>query len=174
MSRVDSAFNQTAFSYRLIFEPPVTTSTTQNTTPKLLPAAIIMWLIHTESLELEQFFDENAPPYVILSHTWEDEEIDFQEMKSKAGIKLKKGYIKVFKCCMVAREDGYKYAWVDTCWYVPDRESRNLGHLSLEASIKIAAPNCPKRSIPCSNGTTTLTHVMSICLMSQPCILFPT
>jgi len=88
-----------------------------------------MWLINTQTLELEQFFNEKAPSYVILSHTWDDQEVTFQEMKSKAGVESKKGYIKVVNCCMVARKDGYAYAWVDTCWYVPHREKRKFRRL---------------------------------------------
>ncbi|OCK80017.1 hypothetical protein K432DRAFT_260976, partial [Lepidopterella palustris CBS 459.81] len=75
-----------------------------------------MWLINTQTLPLEHFFDEKPPPYAILSHTWEDQEIYFQEMESKEDVNGKKGYKKVKKCCNKAKEDGYNFAWVDTCW----------------------------------------------------------
>ncbi|KAK4108985.1 HET-domain-containing protein [Canariomyces notabilis] len=38
-----------------------------------------MRLINVQSLELEEFLGGNFPPYYILSHTWGDEEISFQE-----------------------------------------------------------------------------------------------
>jgi hypothetical protein len=75
-----------------------------------------MWLINTDSYGLEYFSNTQFQPYAILSHMWEDEEIDFHEMKSGADISHKKGYQKVISCCKQAKEDGYKYAWVDTCW----------------------------------------------------------
>lgn len=38
-----------------------------------------MRLINIHSLRLEEFFGRNIPPYLILSHTWGNEEISFQE-----------------------------------------------------------------------------------------------
>lgn len=75
-----------------------------------------MWLINTESYELEFFHDAGVQPYAILSHTWADEEITFQEMKLKQDVDQKEGYKKVIACCRQAKEDGFSYAWVDTCW----------------------------------------------------------
>ncbi len=37
----------------------------------------IMRLIHTSKLELHEFFGDAIPPYAILSHYWEDEEVSF-------------------------------------------------------------------------------------------------
>ena len=41
-----------------------------------------MRLMHTESFELRSFTGPptNAPPYAILSHTWEDDEVLFQDV----------------------------------------------------------------------------------------------
>ena len=74
-----------------------------------------MWLLHTKTLQLEQFFETEAPSYVILSHTWQKEEVTFQEMQSKQALN-KIGYQKIKGCCSRAVQDGYEYAWVDTCW----------------------------------------------------------
>lgn len=38
-----------------------------------------MRLINIHSLKLEEFFGRNIPPYYILSHTWGNDEISFQE-----------------------------------------------------------------------------------------------
>ncbi|KAF2401365.1 HET-domain-containing protein [Trichodelitschia bisporula] len=66
----------------------------------------------------EEFVDdEEAPPYAILSHTWEAEEMSYQEMlHSTYNIKIraKAGFRKVKKCARMAFENGYKYIWVDT------------------------------------------------------------
>ncbi|KAK1828810.1 hypothetical protein QBC39DRAFT_358387 [Podospora conica] len=38
-----------------------------------------MRLININTLELEEFFGDRIPKYIILSHTWEDQEISFQD-----------------------------------------------------------------------------------------------
>ena len=75
-----------------------------------------MWLINTDSYELEYFHDGGANHYAILSHTWGDDEVTFQDMKLKKDVDHKKGYKKVMACCRQAKKDGFAYAWVDTCW----------------------------------------------------------
>jgi hypothetical protein len=75
-----------------------------------------MRLINTQSLELKDFIG-NHPPYAILSHMWEDEEISLQELQhgDHDAVSRKSGYKKVLRCCEVARKAGYAWAWVDTC-----------------------------------------------------------
>lgn len=77
-----------------------------------------MWLIDTTTLRLEQIVDLQDCKYAILSHTWEKDEVDFQEMlaDSRPARLLKKaGFLKIKKTCEVAKEKGYEFAWVDTC-----------------------------------------------------------
>jgi hypothetical protein len=60
----------------------------------------------------------NIPPYAILSHIWEEEEVSFQEMSRfnhDVTLEDKKGYKKIKGCCELARKDGYDWVWVDTC-----------------------------------------------------------
>ncbi|KAM6520319.1 hypothetical protein FSOLCH5_005111 [Fusarium solani] len=52
-----------------------------------------MRLLNTEPVELKYFAD-NAPQYAILSHTWDEEEVTFQDME-QGRAKDKKGYTKV-------------------------------------------------------------------------------
>jgi hypothetical protein len=73
-----------------------------------------MRLLDTTTLELREFYLADTPPYVILSHTWSDGEVIFQEMSSPIR-NLKKGFDKISRTCEIARGDGLKYAWVDTC-----------------------------------------------------------
>ncbi|KAL7803073.1 ankyrin repeat-containing domain protein [Trichoderma afarasin] len=78
-----------------------------------------MRLLHTKELdtggfELKEFGQENVPPYAILSHTWGEEEVTFQDM-TLGRFANKKGYDKIRGCCVLARANGYDYAWVDTC-----------------------------------------------------------
>ncbi|KAM0259873.1 hypothetical protein ACHAQJ_003118 [Trichoderma viride] len=78
-----------------------------------------MRLLHTKELdaggfELKEFREENVPRYAILSHTWGEEEVTFQDMML-GRFANKKGYDKIRKCCSLARANGFDYAWVDTC-----------------------------------------------------------
>jgi hypothetical protein len=68
-----------------------------------------MRLLNTESLQLHEFFDPQVPPYTILSHRWEGEEVTFQELQNGQA-KEKQGYAKIKGCCRQAREDGFEYA----------------------------------------------------------------
>ncbi|CEJ92388.1 hypothetical protein VHEMI08043 [[Torrubiella] hemipterigena] len=72
-----------------------------------------MRLINATSLELE-FFIGTPPPYGILSHRWEDEEVSFQDMESDKA-KALKGFAKIENCAYQARKEGLGYIWVDTC-----------------------------------------------------------
>ncbi|KAF2673633.1 HET-domain-containing protein, partial [Microthyrium microscopicum] len=72
-----------------------------------------MRLINTKTLQLEYFLGE-APAYAILSHTWGPEEVSYAEMRDGTG-QEKQGYQKIVKCCQIAADEGYSYAWIDTC-----------------------------------------------------------
>ncbi|KAH8899088.1 HET-domain-containing protein [Thozetella sp. PMI_491] len=75
-----------------------------------------MRLLNTQTLQLSEFFDDQAPPYAILSHTWSEEEVTLQDVQQAEPSKLsKKGYEKVQECCRQAQRDGIDWAWMDTC-----------------------------------------------------------
>lgn len=40
-----------------------------------------MRLLTSDTLEFETFNDENLPEYLIFSHTWDDEEVSYQDMR---------------------------------------------------------------------------------------------
>ncbi|GKT42661.1 vegetative incompatibility protein HET-E-1 [Colletotrichum spaethianum] len=73
-----------------------------------------MRLINTNTLDFEEYIGRNTPPYAILSHTWEEDEVSFQKMKqeSRAGMK---GFKKIQNICSLAKKGKIEYAWVDTC-----------------------------------------------------------
>jgi hypothetical protein len=79
-----------------------------------------MRLLNTFTLKLEDFFNRTIPPYVILSHTWGEDEITYQDMRGMTTSELEKkaSYSKLQGACAQAKEDGFKYIWIDTCWYV--------------------------------------------------------
>ncbi len=73
-----------------------------------------MWLINVETRDLEEFFSSNTPPYVILSRTWEEEEVSYKQYVG-AHYRHLKGYGKIDMTCRLAKQRGIAYAWVDTC-----------------------------------------------------------
>ena len=73
-----------------------------------------MWLLSTESFKLTYVHHSRAKKYAILSHTWTNEEVSFQEWQQDT-CKHKSGYEKILATCKRARDDGYDWAWVDTC-----------------------------------------------------------
>jgi Heterokaryon incompatibility protein (HET) len=73
-----------------------------------------MRLLHTQTLELGEFLENATPDYAILSHTWEQEEVTYQDMQG-LNVEEKAGYTKIQHCCQQAARDGYEYVWIDTC-----------------------------------------------------------
>jgi hypothetical protein len=75
-----------------------------------------MRLLHAASLSFHDYEGSSIPPYAILSHRWEGEEVTYQEFKDrKAGTQRKSGFKKINQCCNEARRDRLDYVWVDTC-----------------------------------------------------------
>ncbi|KAF1977898.1 HET-domain-containing protein [Bimuria novae-zelandiae CBS 107.79] len=57
---------------------------------------------------------EKIPPYVILSHTWGDEGNTFDDIHELHARNMQ-GYSKIERCCHQTAEDGFEWAWIDTC-----------------------------------------------------------
>jgi hypothetical protein len=78
-----------------------------------------MRLINTTTYQIEEFCGNDIPPYAILSHTWEQDEVNLQDfIRASKSTRRKKGYKKIMSTCKLAREapgEGLKWAWVDTC-----------------------------------------------------------
>ncbi|KAJ6442200.1 Six-bladed beta-propeller, TolB-like protein [Purpureocillium lavendulum] len=72
-----------------------------------------MRLVNAQTLALEEFDDSHIPEYAILSHTWGNDEVTFEDMKD-LGIH-RAGYEKIERTCRLARESSIGYVWVDTC-----------------------------------------------------------
>ncbi|KAH8687296.1 heterokaryon incompatibility protein-domain-containing protein [Tricladium varicosporioides] len=73
-----------------------------------------MRLLHTSALTLKEFFGDGIPPYAVLSHRWEEEEVTLQDL-TNGGAKELLGYGKLMGCCERAKHDGLDYVWIDTC-----------------------------------------------------------
>jgi hypothetical protein len=72
------------------------------------------------SLILRAFTGGDIPAYAILSHTWGEEEVSYEEVE--AGFEMgegkgedKAGWKKIAFCANQASNDGLRYVWVDTC-----------------------------------------------------------
>ncbi|KAI4934090.1 hypothetical protein J4E86_011472 [Alternaria arbusti] len=62
---------------------------------------------------------DKIPPYAILSHTWGDEEVVFNDVKTfglqDIATKKKGAWEKIRFCARQAKLDGLEHFWVDTC-----------------------------------------------------------
>jgi hypothetical protein len=75
-----------------------------------------MRLLNATTLELEEFWNSTAtPPYAILSHAWEQQEVSFQAISNIDSASGLAGFSKIKACCRQALADGYEWVWVDTC-----------------------------------------------------------
>ncbi|KAI8632138.1 heterokaryon incompatibility protein-domain-containing protein [Xylariaceae sp. FL1651] len=74
-----------------------------------------MWLINTTLLNLQFHVSLTPKSYAILSHTWTEEEVSFQEFQEWDKMCGKKGFRKIMKVCELARLRGLEWCWVDTC-----------------------------------------------------------
>jgi hypothetical protein len=73
-----------------------------------------MRLLRVEALKLELVeFEADVPPYAILSHRWEAEEVLYADVGTeeiqKAGLDKIRGALEQVK------KDGLQYLWADTC-----------------------------------------------------------
>lgn len=72
-----------------------------------------MRLLHTTKIIVVEFIGA-PPPYAILSHRWEDEEVTLRDLKLGQA-RTMKGYEKLQKSCALASMEGFEYIWIDTC-----------------------------------------------------------
>lgn len=73
-----------------------------------------MHLLNTKTLRLAEFFGDQVPQYAILSHTWDEEEVTFQDIQDPIR-ETRKGFAKISSCCAQARKDELEWVWIDTC-----------------------------------------------------------
>lgn len=73
-----------------------------------------MRLLNSSTFEFARFDGDDIPPYAILSHTWESEEVTFDDMRQSEYQHLK-GFAKIKGCCVQAAQDELDWVWIDTC-----------------------------------------------------------
>ncbi|KAK1453902.1 HET domain-containing protein [Colletotrichum melonis] len=102
-----------------------------------------MRLINVNTLQLEEFFDDEIPLYTILSHTWGKDEVTFQDLcwlheyeknieafasvealmasatmnsaKKAKDLRQRSGFHKIVQSAHLTKEHLLQYVWVDTC-----------------------------------------------------------
>lgn len=104
-----------------------------------------MRLLHSRTLDFKTFLEDELPRYLILSHTWGDDEVSYQDMcwlqKSKnipkklkddplylalSGslggtaltedqVKRRHGYEKIVRTAEITNSKGFNWFWIDTC-----------------------------------------------------------
>ncbi|KAK0639837.1 hypothetical protein B0T16DRAFT_310797, partial [Cercophora newfieldiana] len=85
-----------------------------------------MRLLNARTLCFQDFIGENVPKYAILSHTWGQGEVTFQELEAYNASKAsgctvsqttleKPGYTKILKTAEQTVGDGLEYNCVGTC-----------------------------------------------------------
>ncbi|KAL7951889.1 heterokaryon incompatibility domain-containing protein [Trichoderma barbatum] len=76
-----------------------------------------MRLLNTKTYSITDFFDANVPRYAILSHTWGQGEVTYQDIVQSIDARQKKpqGFAKMEGACALAYSEGFEYIWIDTC-----------------------------------------------------------
>ncbi|RDW85474.1 hypothetical protein BP5796_03799 [Coleophoma crateriformis] len=82
--------------------------------PELSESMRLLEMKCPDEFSLIQIATHNTLPCAILSHTWTDQEVTYQDLISGAG-KYKSGYEKIKFCGEQASRDGLQHFWVDTC-----------------------------------------------------------
>ncbi|KAI0454824.1 heterokaryon incompatibility protein-domain-containing protein [Xylaria acuta] len=75
----------------------------------------MMRLLNVQTLTLEKFDCPPFPPYAILSHTWGQEEITFQDTHDLQKASVKAGFTKFKLTCQMTAAQQLQYVWIDTC-----------------------------------------------------------
>ena len=74
-----------------------------------------MRLLDVSSLQPRSFELRDVPQYAILSHTWGEEEISFQDLTERPNNRNKLGWKKILGFCEVCKPLGLNWVWIDTC-----------------------------------------------------------
>lgn len=122
-----------------------------------------------QTRELNEFFGANTPPYAILSHRWEEEEVTFQDLLGDRGQNMK-GWSKIIGCCNKAIKDGLEFAVSESVAIHPSPSDLRLSRLTPVVSTRRVVQSSARQSILCSGGTRTqksVTHTFPTCTVAK-------
>jgi hypothetical protein len=81
-----------------------------------------MRLLNVRTLEVEAFATSRPRDstgqlitYAVLSHTWAEEEVSFQDIQNLAKARKMAGFSKILGAIEQAKRDRLNWIWVDTC-----------------------------------------------------------
>lgn len=89
-----------------------------------------MRLVNVSTLKLHEFFEDEIPPYAILSHRWGKDEVSYQDYCVRdRRTTAAAGYRKILDTCSFVRKfnnqnitqelksvvQAVQWAWIDTC-----------------------------------------------------------
>jgi hypothetical protein len=75
---------------------------------------MLLLKLEGEIISRVEYDESNLPQYATLSHTWEEDEVTFEDMALGRG-RDKSGYHKLVRCGKQAANDGLGFFWADTC-----------------------------------------------------------
>jgi hypothetical protein len=84
----------------------------ESTTPSRTGMRLLV--TRSDPLRLETVPIYDGLQYAILSHTWGNDEVTYQDMRA-ATAEQRGGYSKLKACFRLAAKHGFEYLWVDTC-----------------------------------------------------------
>jgi len=73
-----------------------------------------MRLLNANTKTLTIFHEDCLPEYAILSHTWGEDEVVFQDLQTPS-FSQKPSWRKIEGCCETALKHNLEWIWVDTC-----------------------------------------------------------
>ncbi|KAK5734988.1 hypothetical protein LTR17_008477 [Elasticomyces elasticus] len=135
-----------------------------------------MRLINLYTYELKEHDDYNLPPYAILSHRWEEDEVLFADWihvhywRATVPSKRPNGWRKLLSFCGVARDEhDMVYGWADTV--AIDKSSsaeltqaiNSMYRYYQESSVCIAYLSDVLEDDPLSSGFLEQTTIAKVC-----------
>lgn len=70
---------------------------------------------HNVAIRLIEHIGHNVPGYIILSHRWRTEEIEYRHLHDGTEYRAMRGWYKIENCARLALREAIEYIWVDTC-----------------------------------------------------------
>ena len=124
-----------------------------------------MRLLNSSTLQLAEFAGSATPEYVILSHTWGEEEMSFQGIQD-LNSRDQKGFAKVKNFCAQAARDGFEWVWIDT-WCIDKSSSAELSEASSQLSklrldFQVVLENIDMLAERMQNMVSVATSIISI------------
>jgi len=124
-----------------------------------------------------EFGDDEVKEYVILSHRWVEQEVDYREMvklvkmavEERDEIRHRDGYQKILQSCEQAQKDGYNLA-DDPSDFWNCGEMELMGHNEFIEFLKDDIPEDPEGDIEDRLGSFPITNRgIQIWMLLQPC-----